>query len=174
MMRLIVFLFVIATATLISCKKKEYQLGSDVIDQETLLEGTSVDTFDINSYTILEDSIISDNASNVLLGSYNDPLFGEFSSSFYTQLRLAGVDPNFGDPSSIVIDSFVLGLEYLGYYGELDEQTFEVYELNESLSIDSTYYSFNTIGHNGINLVPTEFSTITQSLLTLQLLEETH
>ena len=161
MMRLIVFLFVISTAALISCKKKEYQLGSDVIDQETLLEGTSVDTFDINSYTILEDSIISDNASNVLLGSYNDPLFGEFSSSFYTQLRLAGVDPNFGDPSSIVIDSFVLGLEYLGYYGELDEQTFEVYELNESLSIDSTYYSFNTIGHNGINLVPTELSTIT-------------
>ena len=42
--------------------------------------------------------------------SYNDPLFGEFSSSFSTQLRLAGVDPNFGDPSSIVIDSFVLGL----------------------------------------------------------------
>ena len=56
MMRLIVFLFVIATATLISCKKKEYQLGSDVIDQETLLEGTSIDTFDINSYTILENS----------------------------------------------------------------------------------------------------------------------
>lgn len=161
MMRLIVFLFVVATATLISCKKKEYQLGSDVIDQETLLEGTSVDTFDINSYTILEDSIISDNASNVLLGSYNDPLFGEFSSSFYTQLRLAGVDPNFGNPSSIVIDSFVLGLEYLGYYGELDEQTFEVYELNESLSIDSTYYSSSTVAHNGINLVPAEYSTIT-------------
>ena len=157
----ILFLFVIITIAISSCKKKEYQLGSDIIDQETLLQGTSIDTFDILSYTIQEDSIISDNASNVLLGSYNDPLFGEFSSSFYTQLRLAGIDPNFGDPSSIVIDSFVLGLEYLGYYGELDDQTFEVYEIDESLSLDSTYYSFSTVSHNGINLVPAEHAVIT-------------
>jgi hypothetical protein len=161
MMLRILFLFVVVAIALVSCKKKEYQLGADQIDQETLLEGTSVDTFDIVSYTILEDSIISDNASNVLLGSYNDPLFGEFSSSFYTQLRLAGVDPNFGDPSTIVIDSFVLGLEYLGYYGELDDQTFEVYELDESLSIDSTYYSFSSAAHNGVNLVPSEHAVIT-------------
>ena len=161
MMLRIIFLFVVIAIAVISCKKKEYQLGSDVIDQETFLQGTSVDTFDIVSYTILEDSIISDNASNVLLGSYNDPLFGEFSSSFYTQLRLAGVDPNFGDPSTIVIDSFVLGLEYLGYYGELDDQTFEVYELDESLSLDSTYYSFSSVTHNGVNLVPTEHAVIT-------------
>ena len=141
----ILFLFLFISVALISCKKKEYQLGSDLIDQNSLLEGTSVDTFDILSYSIIEDSIISDNASNVLLGSYNDPLFGAFSSSFYTQLRLASADPNFADPSTIVIDSFVIGLEYLGYYGELDDQTFEVYQLDESLSIDSTYYSFNSI-----------------------------
>mgnify|MGYP006145016435 CR=1 FL=1 len=144
----------------VSCKKKEYQLGSDVIDQENLLQGTSIDTFDIISYTIKEDSIISDNASNVLLGSYNDPLFGEFSSSFYTQLRIAGVDPNFGDPSTLVIDSFVLGLEYLGYYGDLDDQTFEVYELQESLSLDSTYYSFSALTSSGTNLVPFDNSVI--------------
>ena len=145
MMSRILFLFLFMSVALISCKKKEYQLGSDLIDQNSLLEGTSVDTFDILSYSIIEDSVISDNASNVLLGSYNDPLFGAFSSSFYTQLRLASADPNFADPSTIVIDSFVIGLEYLGYYGELDDQTFEVYQLDESLSIDSTYYSFNTL-----------------------------
>ena len=156
----ILFLFGIMSIALISCKKKEYQLGSDLIDQENLLQGTSMDTFDIISYTIIEDSIISDNASNVLLGSYNDPYFGELSSSFYTQLRLAGVDPNIGDPSTIVIDSFVLGLEYLGYYGELDDQTFEVYELDESLSLDSTYYSFSSLANKGINLVPFENSVI--------------
>lgn len=161
MMSRILFLFLFMSVALISCKKKEYQLGSDLIDQNSLLEGTSVDTFDILSYSIIEDSIISDNASNVLLGSYNDPLFGAFSSSFYTQLRLASVDPNFADPSTIVIDSFVIGLEYLGYYGELDDQSFEVYQLDESLSIDSTYYSFNTLSHNGVNLVPAEHAVIT-------------
>ena len=160
MMYRILLLVIIMSVALISCKKKEYQLGADLVDQTSLLDGISVDTFDILSYTIIEDSVISDNASNVLLGSYSDPLFGTFSSSFYTQLRLASVDPNFADPSTIVIDSFVIGLEYLGYYGELDDQTFEVYQLEESLSIDSTYYSFNTLSHNGVNLVPAENSVI--------------
>ena len=100
MMSRILLLLLVMSVTMISCKKKEYQLGSDLIDQNSLLEGTSVDTFDILSYSIIEDSIISDNASNVLLGSYNDPLFGAFSSSFYTQLRLASADPNFADPSA--------------------------------------------------------------------------
>ena len=157
--------FILLSIVIFACKKKEYQLGSELIDQDNILGGISTDTFDILSYSIEEDSVISDNAANVLLGSYNDPLFGSFNSSFYTQFRLAGVDPNFGDPSTIVIDSFVLGLEYLGYYGDFDPQSFEVYELEESLSIDSTYYSFSTVSHSGINLVPFENTTITPNPL---------
>ena len=64
----------------------------------------------------------------------------------------------FGDPSSIVIDSFVLGLEYLDIMGT-GRANLE-YELNESLSIDSTYYSFNTIG---LSTSTTEFSTIAEA-----------
>jgi hypothetical protein len=145
----------------ISCKKKEYALGSDVIDASTILNGSSVDTFTLRTYSIEEDTVISDNPANVVLGSYLDPTFGSYSASFYTQLRLAGVDPNFADPSEIVIDSFVLALEYVGYYGALDPQTFEVYELEESLSLDSTYYSFSTLTHSTTNLVPAENATVT-------------
>lgn len=145
----------------ISCKKKEYALGSDVIDASTILNGSSVDTFTLHTYSIEEDTVISDNPANVVLGSYLDPTFGSYSASFYTQLRLAGVDPNFADPSEIVIDSFVLALEYVGYYGALDPQTFEVYELEESLSLDSTYYSFSTLTHSTTNLVPAENATVT-------------
>ena len=146
---------------LVSCKKKEYALGSDVIDSSTLLNGTSVDTFTLQTYSIQEDTVISDNAANVVLGSYIDPVFGLYDASVYTQLRLAGVDPNFADPSEIVIDSFVLALEYVGYYGDLDPQTFEVYELQESLSLDSTYYSFSSASTNAANLVPSANATIT-------------
>tara|TARA_Y100001978_G_scaffold202028_1_gene221845 strand:- start:1505 stop:2785 length:1281 start_codon:yes stop_codon:yes gene_type:complete len=164
MLRILSF-FILIAISLVACKKKEYQLGSDLVDQNNILGGISTDTFDIVSYSIEEDSVISDNAANVLLGSYNDPLFGSFDASFYTQFRLAGVDPNFGDPSTIVIDSFVLGLEYLEYYGDFDPQTFEVYELQEAISIDSTYYSFSTVNHSGVNLVPFENSTITPNPL---------
>ena len=146
-------LFALCFMAFISCKKKEYALGSDVIDAATILNGSSVDTFTLLTYSIEEDTVISDNPANVVLGSY--------SASFYTQLRLAGVDPNFADPSEIVIDSFVLALEYVGYYGALDAQTFEVYELEESLSLDSTYYSFSTLTHSATNLVPAENATVT-------------
>jgi len=145
---------------LVSCKKKEYELGSDVIDSSTLLNGTSVDTFTLQTYSMQEDTVISDNAANVVLGSYIDPVFGLYDASVYTQLRLAGVDPNFADPSEIVIDSFVLALEYVGYYGDLDPQRFEVYELQESLSLDSTYYSFSSASTNATNLVPSANATI--------------
>ena len=154
-------LFFLCFFAIIACKKKEYQLGSDVIDPSSILSGTSIDTFSLVTYSILEDSVISDNPANVVLGAYQDPIFGNYKASIYTQLRLAGVDPNFGDPSLIVIDSFVLALEYVGYYGDLDPQTFEAYELEESLSLDSTYYSFSSIPHSATNLVPTDKATIT-------------
>ena len=138
----------------VSCKKKDSILGKDVIDPYAYLNGTTTDTFDIITTIIEEDSIITDNAANVVLGSYNDPKFGKFDASFYTQLRLAGVNPNFGDASTIVVDSFVLALEYVGYYGDLSPQTFEVYELNEDLYLDSTYYGFTNKNTKPGNLVP--------------------
>tara|TARA_B110000090_G_C13400458_1_gene453247 strand:+ start:2406 stop:3686 length:1281 start_codon:yes stop_codon:yes gene_type:complete len=159
MIRTLAFIIICSTA-IVSCKKKQYQLGSDVIDSNTILGGTSIDTFSLVTYTIEEDSIISDNPSNVVLGSYIDPVFGSYNASFFTQLRLAGVDPNFGDPNTIVIDSFVLALEYVGNYGDLDPQTFEAYELEESMSLDSTYYSFSTLAYNALNLVPLDNATI--------------
>ena len=156
---LLIALLLLTCAT--SCKKKDSALGKDILDDDTYLYGTTTDTFDILSYTIEEDSIITDNAANVILGSYTDPTFGKFNASFYTQIRLAGIDPNFGDPSTIIIDSFVLALKYVGYYGDLKPQTFEVYELNEDINIDSTYYAFTNKSTKPNNLVPLGLGTIT-------------
>ena len=147
--------------TLLACKKKDQLLGKELLGPDALLNGISTDTFYLATSVVLEDSIITDNAANVVLGSYNDPKFGTFNASFYTQLRLAGVNPNFGDPSSIVVDSFVLGLEYAGYYGALSAQQFEVFELTDALSNDSTYYQFSTKAHNNTSLIPLGKETIT-------------
>lgn len=154
-------LLLFCAMAIVSCKKKQYQLGADVVDSNTILNGVSIDTFSLNTYTIEEDSVISDNPANVVLGSYSDPIFGDYSASFYTQLRLAAADPNFGDPNAISIDSFVLAMEYVGSYGDLDPQTFEVYELEERMYLDSTYYSFSTVSHSSTNLVPLDKATIT-------------
>jgi hypothetical protein len=154
-------LFFITIIFLSACKKKDTTVGKDTIDPNEILGGITVDTFNLDTYTIEEDSIITDNGPNGLLGSYNDPEFGEFNASVYTQLRLANVNPNFGTVSNIVMDSMVLALEYAGYYGDLSPQTFEVYELNEDLFIDSTYYSFTTKATKSQNLVSFGKGTIT-------------
>lgn len=155
------FIILIAFFALSSCKKKDFLNGRDAMDSSEILNGTTTDTFDIITYTVAEDSTITKNPANVILGSYNDPKFGMFTASFYTQVRLAGLNPNLGNPATIAIDSFVLALSYVGYYGDLSPQTLEVYELNEDLSNDSTYYSFTTKSTKNSNLVTKGQGTIT-------------
>lgn len=130
----------------VSCKKKSTSIGLDTLNNESLLHAIQVDTFSLETFTIEEDSVITDNAAYAVLGSYNDPVFGDFNADFYTQLRLSGINPNFGDVTTnpISIDSVVLGLQYAGFYGDYSEQTLEVYELSESIYLDSTYYAFTT------------------------------
>ena len=159
--KLFFLLFVLATLLISACKKKDTLVGQGVLNPEDYLNGITTDTFDLETYTIAEDSIITSNPPNTVLGSYKDPKFGGFNASFYTQFRLGSLNPVFGDPSQIVMDSFVLALKYVGYYGDLSAQTFEIYELDEDLSIDSNYYSFSTKNLKSSNLVRIGMGTIT-------------
>ncbi len=113
-----------------------------------------IDTFQLRTFSYKNDSIISDNTPFSILGSYIDPEFGSYNSEIYTQFRLSGISPDFGDLNTIIVDSFVLGLEYIGHYGETGVQTIEVFELGDDMHLDSTYYSFSTITElNSTNLV---------------------
>ena len=145
----------------VSCQKNKHEIGKPAIDQDQLLNGITTDTFDLITYTIDEDSAITDNMANVLLGCYIDPKFGKVSASFYTEFRLKSLTPNFGDLGTIVYDSCVLALQYVGYYGDVSPQNFEVYELNDSLSMDSVYYDFSSKPMKPGNLVPNGMGTIT-------------
>jgi hypothetical protein len=142
-----------AAFVLLACKKKENGLGQDVLDPNSLLNSLQVDTFELQTFTFVEDSIISDNPAYAVLGSYNDPSFGTVNAGFYTQFRLSGVNPNFGNLSEITIDSIVLGLEYRGYSGDFSAQNLEVFEVSENFYLDSTYYAFDHLSTFSTNLV---------------------
>jgi hypothetical protein len=144
-----------------SCKKKDSAAGKDLMNPEDLLNSAQVDTFTLNTFSIAEDSLISDNPAYAVLGSYNDPKFGTVNANFYTQLRLSGLNPNFGDVSTITIDSVMLGLEYAGFYGEFSSQKVEVYEMTEAINIDSVYYSFSTKTTTSTDLVEPGYGTFT-------------
>jgi hypothetical protein len=144
-----------------SCKKKENSLGLNGLDQNEMLNSAGIDTFSLITFTIADDSVFTKDPPNALLGIYNDPKFGVMNASFYTQLRLSGVNPNFGDVSTIVVDSLVLGLEYTGSYGDFSPLTLEVFELTEKISRDSMYYAFSTLSYGSQNLIEPGFEVIT-------------
>ena len=153
--------FLLALLLGTSCKKKENALGLNGLDQNEMLQSFGIDTFSLITFTIEDDSVITKDAPNVLLGVYNDPKFGVMNASFYTQLRLSGINPNFGEVSSIIVDSMVLGLEYTGSYGDFSPLTLEVFELSEQISRDSMYYAFSTLSYGSQNLIEPGHEVIT-------------
>lgn len=138
-----------------SCRKDRNPVGSDALPPESIMSSSGVDTFTLYTYVEEEDSIVSMDPQFNLIGSYVDPTFGTVNASFYTQIQLSGFSPDFGDFNDIIIDSCILAFEYGGYYGEIDEQQFEVYEVMEDLTRDSTYLHTSTIPTEAQQLVPT-------------------
>jgi len=134
-----------------SCKKKRSPIGEGALPPGSALSSSGVDTFQLSTYTIDEDSTVSMDPRFNLLGSYNDPVFGTVDASFYTQLTVEGFSPDF--PAGYSVDSIVMAFEFGGYYGEISEQTFEVYEITEELTRDSSYLSSSSATTNFSNLV---------------------
>lgn len=141
----------------ISCKKDKNPLGENALPDGSSLSSDGVDTFSVRTYSITEDSTITKNPQFNLLGIYNDPELGKVEANFYTQFSLSGFSPDFGNLDDVIIDSMILAFRYGGggYYGTPEEQLFEVYELDQKLSEDSTYYYFSTANVKPNNLVPT-------------------
>lgn len=135
------------------CKKKDNLLGGKAINQEDLLNSGGIDTFSLITYTVAEDSVVTKDPRYGLLGIINDSEFGTVDVGFYTQARLSGLNPNFGDVAGITIDSFILAMEYAGGYGYFGFQTFEVYELDERLYSDSSYYAHKDLSVKSENWV---------------------
>ena len=138
-----------------ACKKEETTVGDNLVGGN--LNVFTTDTFTLITYAEAIDSMPSDETSVNLLGSYNDPVFGNVNCGFVTQLRLSSSSPSFAiNIADVIVDSVVLGLSYTGmkFYGPLDDITVEVYEVNEDLFRDNyDYYTFSPIDTTGPNLV---------------------
>lgn len=153
--------FMFALFVLSACKKQVNSLGSSALNPEELLASGGIDTFTLRTFTVLDDSVRTDNPVFGLLGAYHDPKVGIVNASIFTQLRLANLNPIFDATSIIHIDSMVLGLEYRGLYGKTDPQTFEVYKLTDSLTLGTKYYSYSEKSHDITNIIDPARATIT-------------
>ena len=126
-----------------SCKKSPETIGNNLISDDNYIAIYHTDTTEITCHSYF-DSVATNNASNALLGAMKDPVFGNTEAGFYTQFRPSVAGQSFG--SNPVVDSLVLQLYVVGYYGDTTiMQTVHVYELTDSLSYEASYYSHSIV-----------------------------
>ncbi len=126
--------------SLFACKKDPYELGIDLLPPSDTLNVLTTDTCTVEAFSVRVDSIRTDRASSLILGSMMDPVFGKTTSSLYTQFILSSLGADFGPRP--VLDSLVLMLFYQDHYGDTTTlQNVKVWELSQKLEPDTAYYS---------------------------------
>lgn len=134
-----------------SCDKQDNGVGIGLFSRDNDLGIAYIDTFLVTSVSVNEDAIQSSGFTDVLLGSYHDPFFGNTKVSFYTQFLIQENGISFSD--SAICDSVVFYAK-LGvsngdqFYGpENKEMTFNVHRINNDaiFTKDSIYYTNSSI-----------------------------
>ena len=64
--KLFFFLFFLTAVFISACKKKDTLVGQGVLNPDDYLNGITTDTFDLETYTIEEDSIITLEANQTI------------------------------------------------------------------------------------------------------------
>lgn len=150
---------------LFSCIKEPSQIGLDLVGGNPL-NVLFTDTTSVQVYSVLRDSVRTDELTHNMLGVVVDPVFGTTKASLYSQYNLTLSSFSFGDHP--VFDSLVLTIPYqmTAVYGDsLASLSFKVYELDELLYFDTAYYSNNTAEFlpellGEITMVPSPFDSI--------------
>ena len=150
-----------------SCNKQEHGVGASLFNEDNSLGAHLIDTFQVHTYSKVEDSAISSGIGIVNLGFYNDPFFGKTKAGFYTQFEIESGGINFGD--TLNIDSIVLFLKLgtgdLDYYGP-DNKPLKVdvrlISQSSDFNKDSTYYTSSTLPLNRESLVDPDFNNLVQ------------
>ena len=141
------FLLIFASILLFSCEKEDKSLiGKDILPDSDVLGTDYVEFNNIKASTVIGEKIESQNKISVMLGSidFGDE-YGHSKADFITQTRLSSLMPTFkGFGDNPVVDSVKLFMLYYGdkYYGDtLDYMNIRIYEINDNIYLDSTYYS---------------------------------
>lgn len=132
----------IAVFMLAACKDPN-NVGIGVLPQSDLVGMVYTDTTTIDLETQLIDSITTVSAQSDIhvFGNYLDPAMGSISAGTYTQFRFPNTKLDLGSPDSLRLDSIVLKLDVVGFFGRIETpQTMRVYEIAQNFD-DTLKYS---------------------------------
>lgn len=147
----------------VSCNK-DNNIGIDVQPEEDLIGLFTNDTTSLYTYTVLEDSLRTDEAPKAVIGKYDDVIFGTSTCGLFSQFRIPNnlTQINFQGGT---LDSAVLMLAYdFDYYGDTTlQQTFTVHQMTAPIYKDSVYYSNRMNAYNPMVVGQKTFSPTPRS-----------
>jgi len=137
-------LFIIA-----SCTKVDVKFGDSTIEDPNI---SYIDTISYTLSTIVEDSFVTSQTGNCLIGKHTDGDFGTMEAETFMHIGAAGINQV---ASIAVYDSAKLWIQQNGnYYGDTSVPfNLKVSALADEINLDGATYFFNTHTLN-INPVP--------------------
>jgi hypothetical protein len=164
--------FIVSFTSLYSCKKKEDNVGDDFIDERVGFDVRIEDTLTVTAYTTIDDSARTRSLSPYYLGGINDAIIGTVRASVVTHITLPILGSTWNASAANRIDSIVLQVKYFPieptYIGNKNTvQRFKLYQLDETLSNDSAYYSRRQFEFNAakpLGEIQTNFASIKDSV----------
>lgn len=150
---IILFSLMLTVFGFVSCNQEDSEIGLGIIPGSDKMQ-LFADTIDVDCFTVLDNSISTDERTLSPLGSYNDPVFGFTKAGFACQARISSSNVDFSGVE--VVNSLELHLKYSSHYGDsATAQTVNVYRLKKDIYIDSTYYSDFTLQPSEYELLST-------------------
>ncbi|MEG1762539.1 MAG: DUF4270 family protein [Bacteroidales bacterium] len=150
-------------------------VGDILQPEDEFLHAFCTDTaeaLDVVAFTIPNDTLLLQNTATILLGGMNDPIFGNSTYNFVSDLNRNVLDPYV--PEGATLDSVILEMAYSSSY-RLDNAhknkalTVDIFELDETLDEDSLYYTnekpklSSTKLLSNYTFVPNPFDTLPDS-----------
>lgn len=138
-----IFLFCLLILSLISCGRPEgfldAEVGNDFVDVSSKIY--FIDTLSIETSTFKFDSITANSPPRLLIGNYDDDVFGSVKSKTYLQV----INNSFFIDNDGEYDSIAFVLDYDGYYynDTLNPQKLYIYEVTDEIQPDEDFY-YNT------------------------------
>lgn len=155
--RLGLFSFLSLGLLLQSCTKEIEGLGGDLIPSSDLVQALETDTFSIQTKMVWVDSVRTDRkgaSGAVLIGSYEDDVFGRTSCAAYMQLdRITSSDEIPEDWSVLRVEMDLAVQAGLYFYGDVKEMQYNVQRLTERMEVDSDYYAFSDVAYDSENIM---------------------
>ena len=123
----------------VACERNTGEIGLDFVDQNSLKIG-KLESLEVVATTEAFDSLVTEKPVYLMLGKYEDPVFGKAAANFATQVILSTMQPDFGENPTV--DSVFMYLPFIGFYGDTAAPFgLTVKQLDQPIFADSTYYA---------------------------------